>query len=44
MISCIMNMSIIFGSGALSGKMLLVRKIENNKSNAYLGQVRLDKD
>ncbi len=25
----------IFGSGALSGKMLLVRILENNKVNAY---------
>ncbi len=29
----------IFGSGALSGKMLLVRIVENN----ILGQVRLSK-
>ena len=27
-----------FGSGALSGKMLLVRIVENNKIDDYLGQ------
>ena len=32
-----------FGSGALSGKMLLVRIGENNNINAYFGQVRLSK-
>ena len=32
-----------FGSGALSGKMLLVRIVENNKIDAYLGQFRLSK-
>ena len=31
------------GSGALSGKMLLVSIVENNKINDYLGQVRLSK-
>ena len=31
------------GSGALSGKMLLVRIVENNKIDAYLGQFRLSK-
>ncbi len=31
------------GSGALFGKMLLVRIIENNKIDALLGQVRLRK-
>ena len=30
-----------FGSDALPGKMLLVRVIENNTIDAYLGQVRL---
>ena len=33
----------IFGSGALPSEMLLVRIIENNKIDAYLGQVRLSK-
>ena len=33
----------LFGSGALSGKMLLVRIVENNKIYDYLGQVRLSK-
>ncbi len=32
-----------FGSGALTGKVLLVRIIENNKIDAYLGQVKLNK-
>ncbi len=32
-----------FGSGALSGKMLLVRIVENNKIDDYSGQVRLSK-
>ncbi len=32
-----------FGSGELSGKMLLVRIVKNNKINDYLGQVRLSK-
>ncbi len=31
------------GSGALSGKMLLVRIVENNEIDGYLGQVRLSK-
>ena len=31
------------GSGALTGKMLLVRIIENNKIDAYFSQVRLIK-
>ena len=31
------------GSDALSGKMLLVRSIENNKLMLTLGQVRLSK-
>ncbi len=31
------------GSGALSGRMLLVRIVENNKIDDYLGQVRLSK-
>ncbi len=31
----------VVGSGALSGKILLVRIIENNKIDAFLGQVRL---
>ena len=31
------------GSGALPGKMLRVKIIENNKIDAYLGQVRLNK-
>ena len=33
----------IIGSGALSGKMLLVRIVENIKIDDYLGQVRLSK-
>ncbi len=32
-----------FGSGALSGKMLLVMNVENNENDDYLGQVRLSK-
>ena len=32
-----------FRSGALPGKMLLVRSIENNKLMLILGQVRLSK-
>ncbi len=32
-----------FGSGALSGKMLPVRIVINNKIDDYLGQVRLSK-
>ncbi len=32
-----------FRSGELSGKMLLVRIVENNKIDDYLGQVRLSK-
>ncbi len=32
-----------YGSGALSGKMLLVRIVKNNKIHDYLGQVRLSK-
>ena len=32
-----------FGFDALSGKILLVRIIENNKIDAFLGQVRLGK-
>ncbi len=31
------------GSGALSGKMLLVRIVRNNKIDDFLGQVRLSK-
>ena len=31
------------GSGALSGKLLLVRIVEKNKIDDYLGQVRLSK-
>ncbi len=34
---------IYFGSGALSGKMLLVSIVENNKIDDYIGQVRLSK-
>ena len=34
---------IFFGSGALSGKMLLVRFVEYNKIAAFLGQVGLIK-
>ncbi len=34
---------IIVGAGALPGEMLRVRIVENNKSYAYLGQVRLSK-
>ncbi len=34
---------ILFGSGALSGKMLLVRIVENDKIDAHLGQVKLRK-
>ncbi len=33
----------ILGSGALSGKMLLVRIVKNKKIDDYLGQVRLSK-
>ncbi len=32
-----------FGSGALSGKMLLVRIVENNKIDEYFRLVRLSK-
>ncbi len=32
----------LLGSGALSGKMLLLRIVENNNDD-YLGQVRLSK-
>ena len=32
-----------FRSGALASKMLLLRIIENNKIDAYLGQVKLIK-
>ncbi len=32
-----------FGSGAPSGKMLLVRIVENNNIEDYLGKVRLSK-
>ena len=35
------NSKFKFGSGALSGKMLLVRIVENNKIDDNLGQVRL---
>ena len=31
------------GTGALSGKMLLVRNVENDKIDDHLGQVRLSK-
>ena len=34
---------IVFGSGALSGKMLLVRIVENNKLMIIVRQVRLNK-
>ena len=37
------TMNMIFGSGAVSGKMLLVRIIENKKIMLSLGQVRLIK-
>ena len=40
MSECVYN---LYGSGALSGKMLLVRIIENNKIYAYLGQFGLSK-
>ena len=30
-----------YGSGALAGKMLLVRIVENNKIDAYIMKVRL---
>ncbi len=33
----------VMGSGALSGKMLLVSIVENNKIDAYLGLVWLSK-
>ncbi len=33
----------IVGSGVLSDKMLLVRIVENNKIDDYLGQVKLGK-
>ncbi len=32
-----------FGSGALSGKMLLLSIVENDKTDDYLGKVRLSK-
>ena len=35
------NNNRIWGSGALSGKMMLVRIVENNMIDNYLGQVRL---
>ncbi len=31
------------GSGALSGKMVLIRIVENNRIDGYLGQVSLSK-
>ena len=31
----------IFGSGILTGKMLLIRIIENNKINAYFRSVKI---
>ena len=34
----------VFGSGALTSKMLPVRIIENNKLMLILGQVRFNKD
>ncbi len=34
---------VFFGSDTLSGKMLLVRIVENNKIDDYLGQVRIRK-
>ena len=37
------NLMGYLGSGALSGKILPVRIIANNKINAYCGQVRLNK-
>ena len=33
----------IFGFGALPGKMMFVRNFENDKIEAYLGQVRMSK-
>ncbi len=33
----------ITGTGALPGKMLFVKIIENDKTNTHLGQVRLSK-
>ena len=33
----------IIGSGVISGKMLLVRIVESNKIDDYIGQVRLSK-
>ncbi len=33
----------MLGSGALYGKMLLVRILKNNKIDDYLGQIRLSK-
>ena len=33
----------MYGSGALHGKMLLVRIVENYKIHDYLGQVKLSK-
>ncbi len=35
--------AVIFGSGALSGKMLLVRIVEKNKIDECLGKVMLSK-
>jgi len=42
---CLIFMFIIYflGSGALSGKMLLERIVENDKIDDILGQVRLSK-
>ena len=37
------NNNRIWGSGALSGKMMLVRIVENNKMKLILEQVRLSK-
>ncbi len=39
----LLNSDLVHGSGALSGKMLLVRIVENDKIYDYLGQVRLSK-
>ncbi len=42
-IACLLSQKSIFGSGALSGKLLLVRIIENNKIAAYFRHFRLSK-
>ncbi len=43
MVALLLIIDEIRGSGALSGKILLVRIVENNKLMHILGQVRLSK-